>query len=240
MDGFELGARFSLATNRLNYCGPSDAEPVLYRAIVEGTGREATERALAQFEALYPYLEAIGRKHGLPPFDAEVVEAYWIGNRLLDGFRREEFAALLEALTRRGLPPFLARELQERLPSDAIPHHLFHVAFVGVGTVTGHVETTRANMEACRPAWAEVRAIGPGTLRVAAPALEAAPGGWTLGEVREEEIRYDARMLPRLATGDWVARHWGWACLRLSADQRARLERYSLRALRSASAALPV
>jgi hypothetical protein len=239
MEGFELGARFSLATNRLNYCGPADAEPTLYRAIVEGVGRTETEGVLSRFEALYPYLEAIGRKHGRDPFDREVVEAYWIGNELLEGFTVEEFRGLLAALVRRGLPDFLARELAERLPPDPLPHHVFHVAFVGVGAVTGHVETTRANMEACRPAWAEVLDVGRGTLRVRAPALEGREGSWRIGAAVEGEVRFDPRMTPNLRVGDTVARHWGWACLTLTPIQLDRLRRTTARALASANAARP-
>ncbi|EQD60938.1 hypothetical protein B2A_03425, partial [mine drainage metagenome] len=90
MDGVELGARFSLATSRLQYCGPDGADRTLYRAISEPAARPAARAALARFEALMPYLETIARAHGLDPFDERVTEAYWIGNDLLDGLGRPE------------------------------------------------------------------------------------------------------------------------------------------------------
>ena len=98
MNGIQLGARFSLATNRLRYCGPADAEAHFLRTISEGTDSEATADALSQFEALSPYLRAIAAKHGRDPFDFDVVEAYWIGNDLLDSFTREDFRAILAEL----------------------------------------------------------------------------------------------------------------------------------------------
>jgi hypothetical protein len=237
MEGFELAARFSLATNRRRFCGPDDAEAALYRAVTEGTGRAAAEAALARFEALYPYLAAIARKHGLEPFDREVVEAYWIGNRLLDGFTRAEFEGILAELVRRGLPQFLARELSTALPPEPVPHHVFHVAFVGVGNVTGHVETNLPNMEACRPGWAAVRAVGATTLDVEGPVLTATGGELALGGPRRRSVEFDRRANPAVAVGDEVALHWGWTALALDPEQRRALERYTRRSLKDANAA---
>jgi Family of unknown function (DUF6390) len=239
MDGVQLGARFSLATNRLRYCGPADAEPVLYRAIVEDGDHGAAARALAGFEALLPYLEAIGRVHGRDPFDREVVEAYWIGNGLLDAFDRSAFVRLLEALVARGLPRSMARGLEARLPEHPIPHHVFHVAFVGVGNVTGHVASSLANMEACRPAWAEVVGIEGRALRVRGPQLTLDAGRIGLGPDVERTVTFDPRALPGIEAGASVALHWGWPALELTSAQRAALERYTVRSLEAAEAARP-
>ena len=238
MDGVALGARFSLATNRLSFCGPTDAEPLLYRAIVDGTGLPEARRSLERFEALLPYLEAIGRKHGLDPFSERVVEAYWVGNDLLDAFGPPEFREILDALTARGLPRGVARRLSERLPAGPIPFHAFHVCFVGVGAVTGHVPTTLPNLEACRPAWARVTAVGGDRLDVTAPGLEVTDGRLNLGPDRVRRIPYDPRVLPGIGPGDDVAIHWEWAALRLSADQRRAIEAYTRRSIEAANEAL--
>jgi Family of unknown function (DUF6390) len=239
MDGVQLGARFSIATNRLQYCGPSEAAPLLYRAITSEEGHAEAARALAGFEALMPYLELIAAKHGRDPFDASVVEAYWVGNSLLDSFDRDDFRRLLDALVRRGLPRSIARRLADHLPTRPLPHHLFHVAFVGVGSVTGHVPTTLANMEACRPAAAEVVEVGDGSLRLRGPVLAMRGDTVAWGDPVERELRYDARVLPDVARGDTVALHWSWPALRLTESQRAGLERYGQRSLDQANEALP-
>lgn len=239
MNGVQFGARFSIATNRRKFCGPEDAEPDLYRAIVRGERLEEAERALSRFEALYPYLQAIGAKHGRMPFDREVVEAYWVGNRLLDGFTREDFRGILIALTRRGLPPFLARELAERLPPNPIPHHVFHVGFVGVGSVTGHVETTLPNMEACRPSWGEVLEVRPRELLVRQPHLGVAGGKIVLGGVAEVVLPFDPLVLPGLRKGDRIASHWSWPALQLDPVQASDLESYTARSLQAANEARP-
>jgi uncharacterized protein DUF6390 len=237
MDGVQLGARFSIATNRLQYCGPADAAPLLYRAITSDDGHAEAARALSGFEALMPYLEMIAAKHGRAPFDREVVEAYWVGNSLLDTFERGDFARLLEALVRRGLPRSMATRLAERLPSRPLPHHLFHVAYVGVGNVTGHVPTTLDNMESCRPAWAEVTSASDGRLWVRGPTLARESDRVVWGPVADRELRYDPRVIPDARPGDSVAIHWGWPALRLAPEQRSALEKYSRTSLEQANEA---
>ncbi|HXQ48957.1 MAG TPA: DUF6390 family protein [Thermoplasmata archaeon] len=238
MNGVQLGARFSLATNRLQYCGPADAEPLLYRAITSDQGHAEAARALSGFEALMPYLELIAAKHRRDPFDTEVVEAYWVGNELLDAFDRDDFVRLLEALTQRGLPRSMALRLSERLPPRPLPHHAFHVAYVGVGNVTGHVPTTLTNMEACRPAWADVVRVADGVLHVRGPTLVLDGASIAWGPAVERELRYDPMVLPDPRPGDAVAIHWGWPALRLTSTQRSSLETYSRRSLEQANAAL--
>jgi Family of unknown function (DUF6390) len=239
MNGVQLCARFSIATNRLQFCGPAEAAPLLYRAITTDSEHVAAAQALAGFEALMPYLEMIAAKHARGPFDPEVVEAYWVGNDLLDAFDRVDFVRLLEALTRRGLPRSIARRLEDHLPSQPLPHHLFHVAFVGVGTVTGHVPTNLANMESCRPAWVEVVKASGELLRVRGPTLALEGETVTWGPPVERELRYDPKVLPDPRPGDSVAVHWAWPALRLSSEQRRAIEKYSRRSLDQANEVLP-
>jgi hypothetical protein len=237
MNGVQLGARFSIATNRLQYCGPAEAAPLLYRAITSESGHPEAARALQGFEALMPYLELIGTKHGRDPLEREVVEAYWIGNSLLDTFDRDDFLRLLEALILRGLPRSIANRLGETLPAHPLPHHLFHVAFVGVGNVTGHVPTTLSNMEACRPGWAEVVEVHDAHLRLRGPllALQGPNVGWS--PPVERELRYDPRVILDPSPGDTVAVHWGWPALILTEAQRRAIEHYSRRSIDEANAA---
>ncbi|HKZ90305.1 MAG TPA: DUF6390 family protein [Thermoplasmata archaeon] len=238
LSGVQLGARFSLATNRLKYCGPSDAEAVLLEAIVTGTGLDAARSALARFEALNPYLQVLADLHGRDPFDVDVVEAYWIGNELLDEVPREAFLRILKGLRRNGLPPRVAGRLAANIPDGALPHHMFHVAYVGVGAVTGKVATTLENMDRCRPSWGRVVRRDASRLRVERSALVLDDGRFALGPPTERSFEYDARILPDVAPGDTVALHWGWPVLRLSAGRVDRLEAYTRRSLDAAQEGL--
>ncbi len=238
MQGVQLAARFSIATNRLKYCGPADAEPALFRTIVDGTDLDASRTALLKFEALEPYLTAIAAKHGLDPLDADVVEAYWIGNELLEDFTRDDFRGILDVLAHRGLPRSMAEAFAAHLPERPLPHHTFHVGFVGVGNVTGHVKTTLPNMEACRPAWARVLHAAGGKLEVEKPALAYDRGRLRIGAAVRETLAYDRRFLPAVRKGDHVALHWNWPALKLTDGQLTNLKEYTLRSLDAASEAL--
>ncbi|HTW55709.1 MAG TPA: DUF6390 family protein [Thermoplasmata archaeon] len=226
-DGVRLGARFSLATNRLNYCGPEGAERWLHRAIVTGEGTDVARRALAGFEALVPYLDAIARKHGRDRFDRDVVEAYWVGNPLLDAFDRSDFVRILGELVERGLPRSLADRLAAGLPERPLPHHAFHVAYVGVGNVTGHVATTVPNIEACRPGWGTVTAVTGDRIDLDRSTVALRDGRLALGPTRPAALAFDPAVLPGVRAGDVVAVHWEMPVLVLSAEQAANLRRYT-------------
>ncbi len=236
-DGVALCARFGLATNRLHYCGPADAEPALIEAVRIGRSNPAARRSLTEFEALMPYLEVIGAAHDLDPFDPEVVEAYWIGNDRLRSLGRPEFFDLLERLRARGMPRSLADSLRARAPERPILTHMFHVAYVGVGNVTGHVPTNLANMEACRISWGRIVSIEGESIRVRGPALARGTNGLHLGPETERVLRFDAAMLPDLEVGATVGVHWGLPGIRLSPEQRDRLEAWTVRSLAAVRAA---
>jgi hypothetical protein len=235
-DGVRLCAQFSLATSELEYCGPPGASALLRRALLSGEGIREASAALLRFEALEPYLSALALKHRREPLDYSVVEAYWIGNELLEGFTRADFAHILSDLARRGLPKGLAQKLAARLPESPIPHHAFHVFFVGVGRVTGKVATTLRNMDNCRPSWGLVTRRRPGMALVERQPLEDRGGNLALGEPVEVEVAVDAALEREVHVGEYLAIHWGQAASPLPWDRRAHLELYTLKAIEAANA----
>jgi hypothetical protein len=237
MTGVPLCSRFSLPTNRLGFCGTPEAGRWLRLAISEGTEIERAGHALRSFEALYPYLATIGAAAGLDPFDARVVEAYWIGNSLLDRDWREPFGALLETLTSRGLPRSLATRLATILPKGAIPHHTFHVLFVGVGAVTGHVPTTLPNMERCRVSWGIVQEVRDNALLVEGPSLLWDGRFFRVGPRRSFSVESDIELLTEPKEADAVATHWEHAVYKLDPDRLAALKRYTQLSVDAASEA---
>ena len=238
MNGIQLAARFSLATNRLRYCGPEEAEVHFLRAISEGADLDGAANALSRFEALAPYLQAIAAKHGRRPFDFDVVEAYWIGNELLDSFTREDFRAILAELGKRGLPRSIVARLSSRLPEHPFPHHAFHVMFVGVGAVSGKVETTLDNMEKCRPGWGRVDHREDDRAVLDEPRLLLHDGRLRLDGPERTVHALDPRLLPAVGPGDWVALHWGLPVAILTGSQRDQLESYTGRAIEATNGAL--
>ena len=92
-DGGVLFARYAFPPNELGYCGPADSGGLLRHAASAATlgatdpamPSEEVERKARKFEGAWVYLELDrGRRGVADPMDLRVVEAYWIGNELLD------------------------------------------------------------------------------------------------------------------------------------------------------------
>jgi len=235
-DDYELAGRFSYITNALNYCGPSEGSKLFYKYITgEDRSAELAEKireSFKKFEALYPYLKFISEKHGKDFLDHDVVEAYWIGNSLLDKFNEKDMCELVERLVQRGLPKNLGDELIINMPKGAFPHHAFHVMYVGVGNVTGHVKTTIQNMDNCRPSAGRILHIVDDKLIVETDQLETKDGLLSLVP-DEKTVVYDRKMLPDIKLGDHVAIHWGFAGKKLNNEQVHNLKKYTIRAIQS-------
>ncbi len=125
-DGPLLFARFAYPPNALGYCGPSTHSTLLEYA--DASASDGGLRELAtRFSGAWPYLELIATATGIgDPLDHRVVEAYWIGNDLLDQI---DLSGLGHSLKDR----FEARagagwtSLAETIPAGATPNHAFHV-----------------------------------------------------------------------------------------------------------------
>ncbi len=235
MKGTQLCSRFSRITNQLNYCGPSEAHKTFAEHIKTGIKEEETRNMLSKFEGLYPYLRFIAKKHSLDPFDFKVVEAYWIGNELLDIFTREDYQEFLSDLGKAGLPERYVQESRKRMPANAIPHHTFHVLFVGVGRVTQSVPTNLESMQNCMASWGEVLGVHDGAVRVKGPFLKAENGKFILS-ITERSTKYNPNLIqPKI--GDWVAMHWGECAHILTKTQLENLQKYTNRVIESVNSA---
>jgi len=110
MNGVELAARYAFAPNCHGYCGT----PSFSRVLKSGN-TEAMENELKKFRAHYAYLTLIARANALEPFDKKAVEAFWIGNRLL------------ESVSTQSLRRFIARDLHApKNCAKTFPRARFH------------------------------------------------------------------------------------------------------------------
>jgi uncharacterized protein DUF6390 len=238
-------ARFAAPPNVLGYCGGSDSDALLGHLQVGLDGPDLVALCRA-FDGAWPYLELIARSAGLAdPLHARVVEAYWLGNRLLDGVPASAFAADLEqrfrARTPRGEWPRLARKAAD----GARPHHSFHVLEVmpRIGMLrAGQVQAIVPAMEQClvRPATVvssdTPTSSGERHLVVTVQPLMMRDGKLALGPANEESIRCRADV--ELEPGARVATHWGWSCGQVTPSQARNLEWVTADALRQANETL--
>jgi len=220
--------RYGFMPNRLRYCGGDD-NTTIFQYAVEGVSDGGLTPLLRKFNGALPYLQLIARANGIAdPFDARVVEAYWIGNELLEGV---EVRQLYDSLTER-----FGRQLSGRTrelvlgkaPAGARPHHSFHV--FDVHSRVGELGQTLHVMDSCRVSWAKVERVDGGELAVARAPIVLRAGKLELDEPRPERAlrQIDGHGFADGArAGDWVTLHWGWACEVIDERQRRALERYT-------------
>ena len=237
MKGIELAARFSYITNSLGFCGPGEASEQFLNFFKNKENSELIGSQLKKFEGLYPYLSCIADKSKKELFDYKVVEAYWIGNSLLDEFNDEDLENIIRRLTKRGLPKSIGDDLIKRLPSGLVPHHNFNVFYVGVGRITGSVELTVQNMDNCRVSWGKVLDISAGKLVVETSCLKSKDDKLYLGKEEIKTAIYFPELFADLKKGDVIAMHWGFAVVKLDEIQAADLIKYTNRILEAVNSA---
>ena len=119
-------ARFAFPPNRLGYCGPGGDDLAQYCRGHEDPG---LREIAVGFEGAYPYLQLLAGAAGRDdPLDPDVVEAYWIGNDLLDRVARHDFGNSIDDRFRLRAGTSW-RHLADRIPGG-VPHHAFHVMHV--------------------------------------------------------------------------------------------------------------
>jgi len=231
-DGPLLFARYAYPPNELGYCGGED-----HRALLEQTSAGVVDgdlrQRLREFEGAWPYLELIAAANHLDdPLDAQVVEAYWLGSRLLERVGPALLAGSLdERFRRRAGRSWPA--LVEAIPNGALPHHSFHVLgiypFVGL-LRSGVVSEPLHVLDRCRIRWGRVLAVVDDTAVVESQPLEWDGHRLVLGAVRDEMAvtgEGTMRLSRGLTPGDWCSLHWDWVCDRLKPTQVRSLRHYT-------------
>ena len=228
LDGMVRFIRYAFMPNRLRYCGGNENR-LLFDHAVEHVVDGGLKAHLQRFTGALPYLQLIACTSGIAdPFDPRVVDAYWIGNELLD---RVEVRQLYDSLLER-----FGKQLQGRTrdlvlgkaPAGARPHHSFHV--LDVHSRVGELGEVLSTMDHCRVSWGTVVDVAGSELIVDRVPLILELGKLVLGRpIRERVVRQiDGRgFVDGARTGDVISVHWGWACEVLSAAQHQRLERYT-------------
>ncbi len=221
--------RYAFMPNHLHYCGGDDNRQIFDYALA-AVREPPLETMLRKFAGAMPYLSLIARNNDIiDPFDDRVVEAYWIGNELLDRVEVGDLYGSLRERYAKQLSPRLLELVAAKAPAGGRPHHSFHVFDVwrNVAKLDGDVLATLDN---CRISWGKVVSTDGGQLVVERPPLVQRDGQLVLDPARSERVlrQIDGHGFADLAEpGDWVSLHWGWVCEVLSERQRANLERYT-------------
>jgi hypothetical protein len=207
-----FAAQFSFKPNKLQYCGP-DKNKELFEYLQNSITDRGLEAIMKKFETLYPYLRLIAKSNKIDdPFNHKVVEAYWIGNELLENVQRSRlYYCLLDDLAlRKKLPAKEISTICRKIPAGANAHHSFHV--FNIWQRTGHIEHphTLTTMDECRMGWGQVRAIEKKTAVVLYEPLIYKNHELALGEPTSKDIELDIKATAKI--GDWVSFHWSSFC----------------------------
>jgi hypothetical protein len=220
-EGALLFARYAYPPNELGYCGPDGAAAMLRQdATVE------IEQRARQFEGAWCYLEFIARSAGIAdPLDVRVVEAYWVGNDLLD---RCEPMALQHWLRRRfaGQPGGTWREAGQRTHA----HHSFQVFEVYPWArllASNGSPIALSVLEQCRIRVGLVLSVDGENATVECSPLTWQGSRLDPGSSRQEVVRWSTNgrsLLSGLTPGDQVALHWDWVCDVINRQQAGAIE----------------
>ncbi|MGA2521841.1 MAG: DUF6390 family protein [Acidimicrobiales bacterium] len=227
-----LFARYAYPPNALGYCGPADPDGLL-GAVDQGDLEELSQRA-ASFTGAWPYLRAIAGANGIAdPLDRRVVDAYWVGNPMLDAVGEEDLAGAAAAAAGSPADPAWAAAGT----GGALAHHSFHVFAVYPWLRllrAGREEPALTVLDRCRIRWGTVDAVATDTVRVRCAPLCVRQGRLVLGPQRTEEVRFGVGgidgvgLVQGLAPGDTVSMHWDWVCERLDATRASTLQSCTL------------
>lgn len=237
-EGALMFARYAYPPNSLGYCGPDDPDALLDQVaagVVDGALRQAAQG----FEGAWPYLELIAHCNGgADPLARAVVEAYWLGNGLLD---RVTLGALGDSFEER-FRPRVGRAWDDLLAgvlAGARPHHNFHVfgVYPWLGLIrSGVVDQPLGVLDGCRVRWGRLLRVDGDVAVVSSRPLAWDGATLQLDPPREEVVRIAAagrRLAADPVPGAWVSLHWDWVCDRLTEQQVGRLRHETRCALRA-------
>ncbi len=229
-------ARYAYPPNELGYCGPAGAGE--FMGITAADAEAEVRRRARQFEGAWHYLELIAADAGITdPLDDRVVEAYWVGNDLLDEVDPTALMAQLKARFRGQSGGTWAGA-----GARARAHHSFHVfeVYPWVSLLGGRDDRVPMNvLEQCRIRTGTVVAVDGEHATVRSLPLTWDGLRLGLGDERDERARWSdcgQGLLASVSVGDVVALHWDWICDVLDHAQREQVIAREAAALEALSA----
>ena len=236
IEGPLLFARYAYPPNERGFCGPADHQQLLEYGAA-GVVDPGLRQIARSFTGPWPYLKLIAGAAGIPdPFDYRVVEAYWVGNDLLERVEMSRFGhAILDRFRRVAGASW--GHLAEAIPAGAVAHHSFHV--FGVYPWVGLLASYRGGhplyiLDRCRIRWGRVVTVESDQVVVRFRPLTWDGRNVGLGLPELETVTRSiggTGFVGDLEPGDWVALHWDWVCDRLTRRQLTNLRQFTHRQL---------
>jgi len=240
MSGPKIAALYGLIPNSLGLCGLVKDQKKLREFIGGKLCIPEIIPALKRFQGAYPYYELIARKNKIQagPLNKRVVEAYWLGNELLEKITVDDLRDLI--VKRFSGPGLLKKEAAiakaKKIPVVSKPHHSFHVLVLGAVTGSIDFEGRTELKDICRVGWGRIKKFKVQSSKFKI-ILEYNPlvgkEKIRLGKAIKKEINWDKTILPEVRIGDWVSFHWNYAIQILNEENIINLYKYTKNTLDS-------
>jgi len=224
-------AKYAFMPNKLTYCGGTKQD-FLFESVVSNLRHQELPSALAEFETMFPYLKTIAQANFLSdPFSEEVVEAYWLGNELLQNVSQKNFYNhLTENLKlKKKLPVSQFFKIERMVKNGFSPHHNFHVLNVWLaGKAVGNSAFDKI-FDNCRIGFGQVLMIKENSLLAESDEIYF-KGDKLAIRPKQKEIVYkifNESFAPEVKIGDWVSVHWNFVCEIITSKQLANLRKFT-------------
>ena len=239
-DGMLRCAKYAFSPNRLKYCGP-DKNKDLFEYCAKTHVDPGLGMLLKEFEVMYPYLKLIADENNIVnPFDEKVVEAYWIGNELLNNVKMNKlyYHLIDEQQLKKRTSMKLLNKIVGRIPVGAKPHHAFHVFNVPFRTGKLTVDHTLETMDKCRISWGKILKVEGSGLNVESCPLLSKNGKFYFGEKKNLLVNYKygkEQFIKDPKKGYIITFHWDWACEVITEQQKDQLKAWTIHHLKIAN-----
>lgn len=225
-----MAAVFSLPPNELGYCGPEvrPGKTSLISKFLTGRPTDVKQiiELLSQFVVATAFYELIAVSNQLSNFfDSKVIEAYWIGNELLNNVPVEATRIMFHNKFA-PINSLLGQNLERRIPQGSHPHHSLHV--LSAGPVNPNLTVSHTFMDNCLVKPGVVVNLTEGKATVTSRTLEKNRGKLLFKKSTTRSIKWNPCLLPHLKVGDRIASHWATACLLISEKQADQLLQFTL------------
>lgn len=238
MHALKLAACYSYPPARLKFCGRQKNTPQILSRYASGEKipLKKIKEIFENFEASYPYYQLIAQSNQIKnPLNYKVIEAYWLGNKLLDKIKPPDLKKLiLTQFSQKGLlNSKIAKQKADSLPKNALPHHSFHVLILG--SITGKVKFTTALRNICCINHGQIIEIKKNKLKITYQPLKNKNNQFFLGKITTKEIIWDKNFIPQIKKRDTVSFHWDQACQILNQREIKNLSKYTLLNIKAAN-----
>lgn len=227
--GLLLCSRYALPPNWLQYCGGDNPQEILaYNQ--EQMADLGLVKLLKEFQTMYPYLQMIAAANQIPnPLDYRVVEAYWLGNELLKNITKNSLYNFLidDLLLKKKIKSKHWQGLNDKIISNPLPHHSWHV--FNVFTRTGHLalEHTVETMDNCKISWGKVLTVKTDKLIIETKSLVMTSHKLNCGPMIIKNISYQPTKTKIIQIGDLVSFHWNCYCDTITKQQALNLDYFT-------------